>query len=549
MVQKNQSWNSRIGLILAMAGSAVGLGNFLRFPIQAIQNGGGAFIIPYLVSFVLLGIPMTMIEWSIGKLGGQRGHHSPPMLMQRVNRHVCWRYIGSLGLFSSIIISSYYCFIESWIFSYMFHSLFGSFDGLTELQVSQFFDDYLHLSVSMSGIPYDTILSFAFCLLLNVYILSKGVSGGIERVAKVCMPLLILFGLFLVYQAFTLKAGEKGAVFDGTVGLNFLWTPQFDSLYNPKVWLAAAGQVFFTLSLGMGAVQSYASYLKKNEDIALSSLTSAFTNEFTEVVLGSSIIIPISIGYFGIDRVIELTQSGGFGLGFRTMPYLFEQWGPVLSNLAGFAFFGLLFFASITSTLSTIQPSVAYVSKSYNWSQKKSSYITGLVILLLAFPCVIFFEKGVFDEYDYWGGTMALFLFAMLESIAFSWIMGAEKGWQIINDHADLKIPLFFRYIIKYVTPTMLIIIFVSSLIKPLNGDWSLISWKGWEVDGSSIIGQLMHKGVDLSDPNLAYIDATRVYLLCLLLLIWALIFYTGRIREKKIKEQRMQDLQSENNN
>ena len=144
---------------------------------------------------------------------------------------------------------------------------------------------------------------------------------------------------------------------------------------------------------------------------------------------------------------------------------------------------------------------------------------------------------------------MALFLFAMLESIAFSWIMGIEKGWQIINDHADLKIPSFFQYIIKYVTPTMLIIIFVSSLVKPLNGDWSLISWKGWEVDGSSIIGQLMHKGADLSDPNLVYIDATRIYLLCLLLLIWTLIFCTGRIREKKIKEQRMQELQSDSNN
>lgn len=539
MAQKRQSWNSRFGLILAMAGGAVGLGNFLRFPIQAIQNGGGAFIIPYLVSFVLLGLPLTMIEWSTGKLGGLYGHHSPPMIMQKLDHHVYWRYIGAIGLFSSIIISSYYCFIESWIFSYMLHSLFGTFNGMTELQISEFFDRYLDLSVSVSGIPFDTFISFVFCLGLNIFILSKGISGGIERVAKICMPLLFIFGIFLVIKSFTLKAGEDGAIFDGTLGLNFLWTPQFDSLTNPKVWLAAAGQVFFTLSLGMGAIQTYASYLKKEEDVALSSLTSAFTNEFTEVILGSSIIIPISIGYFGIDKVIELTQSGGFGLGFRTMPFLFEQWGTVLSTIAGVAFFGLLFFAGITSTLSIIQPTVAYLSKSYDWSQKKSSYITGTFVFFLALPCVLFFDKGVFDEYDYWGGTMSLFLFAMFEAIAFSWVMGIDKGWALINGYANIRIPKFFKYVLKYVTPTMLILIFISALIKPMNDDWSLISIHGWELDNSAIIAELMHKGMAPDDPNIAYIDGARLYLLFLIISIWLTIYITIRVRKKRIQTKR----------
>lgn len=535
MAQKRQAWNSRIGLILAMAGGAVGLGNFLRFPIQAIQNGGGAFIIPYLVSFVLLGLPLTMIEWSTGKLGGLFGHHSPPMIMQKLGRRVHWRYIGSIGLFSSIIIASYYCFIESWIFSYMLHSLFGTFDGMTELQISDFFDRYLNLSISVSGIPYDTFLSFVFCLALNIYILSKGIAGGIERVAKICMPLLFIFGIFLVIKAFTLKAGEDGAIFDGTVGLNFLWTPQFDSLANPNVWLAAAGQVFFTLSLGMGAIQTYASYLKKEQDIALSSLTSAFTNEFTEVILGSSIIIPISIGYFGIDKVIELTKSGGFGLGFRTMPYLFEQWGTVFSSLAGFAFFGLLFFAGITSTLSIIQPTVAHLSKSFDWSQKKSSYITGTFVFFLALPCIL--NKEVFDEYDYWGGTMALFLFAMFEAIAFSWILGVDKGWKLITGYANITVPRFFKFVLKYITPTMLILIFVSALIKPLNDDWSLISIHGWELDKNAIIGKLMHKGMDANDSNIIYIDGARIYLLLLLITIWLTIYINIRVRKKRVQK------------
>lgn len=496
MAQTEQAWGSRIGLILAMAGSAVGLGNFLRFPIQAVQNGGGAFIIPYLISFVLLGLPLVMIEWSTGKMGGKFGRHSPPTIMQTINKNKFWRYAGSLGLFSSVVICAYYCYIESWILSYAIHSVVGTFDGMNEYEISAFFDSYLDLSTTTSGIPYDTFLCFVFCLFLNIYILSHGIAKGIERVAKITMPILLIFGLFLVYKAYTMKAGEHGAMFDSVVALDFLWTPDFDSLLNPKVWLSAAGQVFFTLSLGMGAIQTYASYLKEKDDIALSSMTAAFTNEFTEIVLGSAIIIPIAIGYFGIDKVVELTQFGGFGLGFRTMPFLFEQWGPLLSALAGLAFFGLLFFAAITSSLSIAQPFVAFLAHNYDWSQRKSSYFFGNMLFILALPCVIFFDKGVFDQYDFWGGTVALFTFAMLESIAFSWVLGVNKGWKLINEHGDIAIPRIFKFILRYVTPTMFIIIFLSALIKPKNDDWSSLSFKGWELDETSIIGELCHKGI-----------------------------------------------------
>ena len=496
MAQTEQAWNSRIGLIMAMAGSAVGLGNFLRFPIQAVQNGGGAFIIPYLVSFILLGIPLVLIEWSTGKFGGQFGRHSPPTIMQTINNNRFWRYTGSLGLFSSIVICAYYCFIESWILSYAIHSIVGTFNGMSETEVSTFFDSYLSLTTATSAIPYDTFLSFVFCLFLNIFILSHGIAKGIERVAKIVMPLLLIFAIFLVIKAFTMHAGVDGAQYDSSVAFNFLWTPDFESLLNPKVWLAAAGQVFFTLSLGMGAIQTYASYLKKKEDIALNSMTATFTNEFCEIVLGSAIIIPIAVGYFGVDKVIELTQTGGFGLGFRTMPYLFGQWGALLSAVAGFAFFGLLFFAAITSSLSIAQPFVAFLSNNHNWSQKNTSYLLGIILFIIALPCIFFFKEGVFDEYDFWGGTITLFIFAMLEAIAFSWIMGVNKGWELIHDHADIQIPIIFKYILKYVTPTMLIIIFVAALIKPKNDDWTLLSVKGWELDDSSIIGELRHQNI-----------------------------------------------------
>lgn len=496
MAENKQAWGSRIGLILAMAGNAVGLGNFLRFPIQAVQNGGGAFIIPYLISFVLLGLPLLFIEWSTGKFGGIAGHHSPPMIMQELDKRPIWKYLGSMGIFCSIFICAYYVYIESWTLSYAIHSLCGTFYGMSEKEVSDFFGNYLDLGVSTSFIPYDTFVCFFACLVFNIWILSKGIKNGIERVAKIAMPMLLVFGIFLVFRAYTLDKGDSGASFDSMDGFNYLWTPQFDSLTNPKVWLAAGGQVFFTMSLGMGCVQCYASYIKKHDDIVLNSLTAGFTNEFTEIILGSAIIFPIAVGYFGVPAVLEMTQSGGFSLGFKTLPYLFSQWGPFLSSLAGLAFFGLLFFSAVTSSLAISTPMVAFFSDNYKWSQKKSSWIYGVVLFFLALPPVLFFDKGVFDEYDFWASTIALFFFAMIESIVFSWVMGVNKGWRLIHYGCEIRLPIFFKYVLKYVTPIMMTIIFVTATIKPKDDDWSKLSFSGWELDNSSLIGVLTHKGV-----------------------------------------------------
>ncbi len=503
---KGEAWGSRLGLVLAMAGNAVGFGNFLRFPVQAVQNGGGAFIIPYLVSLIVLGLPLLLIEWSTGRFGGKFGHHSTPTILDSMSKKWVWRYIGVFGLFSNIAIASYYCYMESWTMSYVYHSVIGTFDGLNQHQVAGFFENYLDVTTSTTGIPYEAIIFFVLCLALNTWILSKGLSGGIEKAAKIGVPLLIVFGIFLTVKAFTMKAGHQGAVFSGMEGLNFLWTPKFDSLGNPKVWLAAAGQMFFTLSVGMGTIQCYASYVKGKDDIALNAMSAGFTNEFVEIVLGSSIIIPISVGYLGIDKVIELTNQGGLGLAFRTMPFLFEQWGTVLSALAGLSFFGLLFLAGITSSLAMGTPILGFLQDEFKWSRKNSAVAFGSGVLLLGLPTIFFFQKGVFDEYDYWAGTVSLVVFAMLETILFSWVFGINKGWREINKGAEIKIPVIFKYLLKYVTPVMLIIIFFGALAAPDNDDWSKLGFSGWEVSHGSIIGKITHKG---EGPNKDYFAHT----------------------------------------
>lgn len=499
MTSNTEAWGSRVGLVLAMAGNAVGFGNFLRFPVQAVQNGGGAFIIPYLVSFLLMGIPLLFIEWSSGRFGGKFGHHSTPFIMQSMDKRWIWKYVGVFGIFSNIAIAAYYCYIESWTMSYIIHSLIGSFDGMNQTAVASFFTDYLDVNTSTTGIPYEALVFFVLCIALNTWILSRGLSSGVEKVAKIGVPLLIVFGIFLAVKGITLKAGQNGAINDGTLGLNFLWTPDFTSLANPKVWLAAAGQIFFTLSVGMGSIQCYASYLKKREDVALNAMSAGWMNEFVEIVLGSAVIIPIAIGYLGIDRVVELTNIGGLGLGFRTMPFLFEQWGPILSAVAGVAFFGLLFFAGITSSLAMGTPGMGFMMDEYNWSRKKAAISFGVVVMLLGLPTIFFFSQGVFDEYDYWAGTVSLVVFALLESILFSWVFGLKKGWKEITDGADIKVPVVYRFIIKYITPVALILVFTGALIRPVGDDWSRISIRGWKLHNESILGQLQHKG---AGPN-----------------------------------------------
>lgn len=547
-----ESWGSRVGLILAMAGNAVGLGNFLRFPVQAVQNGGGAFIIPYLVCFLLMGIPLLWIEWSMGRFGGKFGNHSTPFILDTMDKRKFWKYIGVFGIFTNIAVASYYCYLESWTMSYVYHSLAGTFRGMDQNQVAAFFVNYVDITTTTTGIPYEAVIFFVFCVVLNTWILSRGLSGGVEVASKVGMPLLIVFGMFLAYKGITLEAGKEGAINGGSVGLNFLWTPQFDSLWNPKVWLAAAGQIFFTLSVGMGTIQCYASYVSKRDDIALNAMSAGWMNEFVEVVLGSAILIPISVGYLGIDKVVELTASGGLGLGFRTMPYLFQQWGVFLGTFAGVAFFGLLFFAGITSSLAMGTPWMGFMQDEFKWTREKAAFSFGVIVLILGTPTVLFFNEGVFDEYDYWAGTVSLVVFALAETILFAWVFGMKRGWKEIMDGADIKVPNFYKFVIKWITPFLLIFVFLGSLIGPAGGDWgasfaSLMSGGGWLLDNGSIIAQIMNKGLKeqiaaATDPaviatlerKMTYMNGAKLLLLAVFATASYLVYlaYKKRIRE-----------------
>jgi SNF family Na+-dependent transporter len=329
-------------------------------------------------------------------------------------------------------------------------------------------------------------------------------------------------------------------------GLNFVWNPQLSGLTNPSTWLAAAGQIFFTLSVGMGSIHCYAAYLNRNQDIALNAASAGWMNEFVEVLLGGSLLIPIATAYLGLQAVQAATAGGsGFSLGFLTLPTLFNNWGA-FAPLAGAMWFGLLFFAAITSSLAMGQPIMAFLEDEFHVTRPRAAVTFGAVTFALGFVCVWLYPGGSFDEFDFWTGTFALVVFALAESFIFAYIFGIDRGWAEITRGADMRVPPVFRLVIKYVTPFFILLIFIGALIKPA-GAWgeafaSFFSGGGWPFAPDSVIGKIFHIGVDnyrwfddagRGTPFLVQ-DMTRLLLMVVFAACGYLVYRAWRLKEGK---------------
>ncbi|MDX1500827.1 MAG: sodium:calcium symporter [Thermoanaerobaculia bacterium] len=456
-----ERWGTRIGLVLAMAGNAVGLGNFLRFPVQAAENGGGTFMIPYFISFLLLGIPLMWIEWTIGRFGGAHGHGSTPGMLDALTaRRRGWvKYFGGLGLLMPLVVFSYYTYVVSWMLAMSFFSLTGRYFGLGEIDsMAGFLVSYQDVFDTAAGVPgWATVLFFAVTFGFIAWVLARGISGGIEKLALYGMPILFLFAFVLMARVLTLPPVEAAP----TDGLNFIWNPDWTKLGDAGVWLAAAGQMFFTLSVGMGTIQCYASYLRKKDDVALTGLSTAATNEFAEVVLGGTIAIPAAVVFFGVTRTREIAEGGAFDLGIVAMGVVFQGLpGPELvGRLVAFLWFFLLFIAGITSSVAMASPAIAFLQDELGIKRRQAATgIAALGLSLAAFH-MIFFRFGVLDEWDYWAGTFGLVVFATGQVLLFSWVFGIGRGWEELHRGADIRVPSIFRPVMKWVTPAFLLIL------------------------------------------------------------------------------------------
>lgn len=455
-----ERWATRLGLILAMAGNAVGLGNFLRFPVQAAQNGGGTFMIPYFISFLLLGIPLMWIEWTIGRYGGRRGHGTVPgMFDELTDRRKRWaKYLGVLGIVMPLVVFIYYTYVVSWMLGFSFFSLTGGYFGLESFEAArEFLYSYQNIFDASTHGGWVALLFFVLTVSFLGWVLSKGISGGIEKLALIGMPVLFLFAFILMIRVLTLPE----AVGTPAAGLNFIWNPEWSSLADAKVWLAAAGQMFFTLSLGMGTIHTYSSYLTEKDDVTLTGLSTGATNEFAEVVLGGTVAIPAAVVFFGVDGAVAIARGGTYDLGLVAMSVVFqglpgpEVWGRVI----GFLWFFLLFIAGITSSVALSSPSIAFLQEEFDQTRKQAVAKVMALAIALGLLHVVFYHRQFLDEWDYWAGTFGLVIFAAIEIGLFAYVFGMDRGWREMHLGADLKAPGIYRPIMKWVTPLFLAVL------------------------------------------------------------------------------------------
>jgi len=494
-----EQWGTRIGLVLAMAGNAVGLGNFLRFPVQAAQNGGGTFMIPYFISFILLGIPLMWIEWGVGRLGGRHGHSTVPgMFDVLTDRKKKWaKYFGILGVVMPLIVFIYYTYVASWMLGFSFFSLTGRYFGLGDdvaaraEGVRSFLVNYQNIHDSTGTGGFVPVLFFAATMIFLGWILARGIRGGIEKLALYGVPMLFLFAIVLLVRIMTLP--EAAAT--PAEGLDFIWNPEWSSLGNARVWVAAAGQIFFTLSVGMGSIQTYASYLRRKDDVTLTGLSTAATNEFAEVVLGGTIAIPAAVVFFGVTGAMAIARNGSFDLGIVAMGTVIGEIAG--SQLWGFLWFFLLFIAGITSCVALASPTMAFLQEEVGLTRKRAAQaVTALGIGLGMFH-VVFYRWGVLDEWDYWAGTFGLVVFAAIEIFLFAWIFGIDRGWDELHQGADLRMPGFYKPVMKWVTPVFLAVLLV---------------WWGW----TEARPKLMMEGVP--EENVPYLLVARLIMTLMLL-------------------------------
>jgi NSS family neurotransmitter:Na+ symporter len=478
VAQKEHGWGSRVGVILAVAGSAVGLGNFLRFPGNAAQNGGGAFMIPYFTALVLLGIPIGWAEWVMGRYGGRKGFHSAPMILGVIGKGPVVRYLGVVGVLIPLVVYFYYMLIESWCLQYAFRYFTGGLDlGGAAIgdQVAVSTSTFAVVTAQQAdGAVFradhaGVLVAFLVTFALNLYFVHRGLSKGVELVCRYAMPVMAVCALIVLVRVMTLGTPDPAHPDQNVLaGLGFMWNPNFSKLGDAKTWMAAAGQVFFTLSVGFGVIINYASYLKQKDDVVLSGLTASATNEFFEVALGGMITIPAAVIFLGVE-LAQKTTGGTFSTGFIALPVVFAH--MPFGRLFGGLWFFMLFLAAITSSLSMLQPVRAFLMETLDMDGRPATAVLGAVTFV-GCGFVMFFSKDLaaLDTLDFWVGTFVIFILAALQLFAFGWVFGIERGFKESEPGALLRIPGIFKFIMKYVAPTYLLVVFVMFCVQNVPG-------------------------------------------------------------------------------
>lgn len=444
------NFGSRLGAILAAAGSAVGLGNIWRFPYEAGNHGGAAFILIYLVCIFVLGLPIMIGEFTIGR----RAKASTGGTFSKLAPGTHWKWVGYMGVLTGFLILGYYSVVAGWTLEYMMQALIGGFNGKDA-------DGFIELFGDFSTNPWRPLVWLTVFMGLTHIVIVRGVKDGIERSSKVMMPVLFILILLLAVCSLTIPGAEKG--------LEFLFKPDFSKV-TPDVFLGAMGQAFFSMSLGMGCLSTYASYFGKDTRLGQTALSVGMIDTFVAILAGV-IIFPAAFA-------VGIKPDAGPSLIFITLPNVFERaFGgiPFLASACAMAFYLLLALAALTSTISLHEVSTSFLHEKFGFTRGRAATIVS--VLCWGIGVVSSLSLGdwsgytiagmnIFDSLDYLTAKIMLPVSGMLGAVFVGWYLDKKIVKEEVTNYGTLKTPYYplFIFVLKYISPLGVILIFLNEL-------------------------------------------------------------------------------------
>ncbi len=454
MTQNRTNFGSRFGIIMAAAGSAVGLGNIWRFPVETGNNGGAAFLLVYILSVAVLGIPLMVAEFFVGRYA----HSNTATAYRKLSKSAFWGNLGFISIIGATLILSYYIVVAGWVLKYMIYSANGTLSAIFNASDAS---NYTALFNGFASDVWSPIICMVFFILMSHCSIILGVQKGIEKFSKIFMPML--FVILIVLVAFSLfTPGAKD-------GLYFLFHPDFSKLNSQSI-LSAVGQSFYSLSLCMGCLCTYASYFSKKVNIVNTAVSISLIDSIVAIMAG--IIIFPAVFSSNID------PQTGPSLVFIALPSAFHQafgnW-PIISYIVSTLFYVLLVLATLTSAISLHEVPTAYISEAWNVKRTHAATIVTVICCLLGILCslsmgilsdVTLFDKNIFELFDYTTTTLMLPLCGILITVFIGWKVNKYLIVSELtnNTYKNTAVVNIIVWILKYVAPLLLIVTFLNGL-------------------------------------------------------------------------------------
>jgi NSS family neurotransmitter:Na+ symporter len=483
-MENRAQWGTRAGFIMAAVGSAIGLGNIWRFPYVAYANGGGAFFLPYLFALLTAGIPILILEFTLG----HKYRGSAPRTFSGLNKKAEW--LGWWQVLISFVISTYYAVIIAWAMSY---SIFSFNLSWGEDTGTFLMSEYLHVTDpgEIGGIVPGVFIPLLLVWMITLGVLFKGVKKGIEVANKIFIPLLAVLFFVVVIRAVTL---------DGAIdGLNAFFQPDWDRILDASVWVAAYTQIFFSMSIAFAIMITYSSYLPKKSDITNNAFITGFSNSSFELLAGIGVFSAIGFMAFSTGTPINEVATDGVGLAFVVFPQIINQM-PALSGLFGFLFFASLVLAGLSSLISISETYIAGLREKFNLSRTKAVAFGGGLSALIS---ILYATEGglnFLDVADHFVLGIGVAISGFVEVVLIAWVFKELKTLQNhANELSDLRAGAWWRVCLGIITPIVLGYMTIQSIIHNINvpyGDGgypiSFLISSGWVILVLTIVGGIL---------------------------------------------------------